>query len=101
VRNYRISSEALFDIAEIWRYIALDSFDQADLVEEAIYSNCAMVGENPQIGHKRADLTPKAVRFWPVLPHENYLLVYNPSSAVQIVRVMHAARRRVWRPAKS
>jgi plasmid stabilization system protein ParE len=44
VRNYRISSEALFDIAEIWRYIARDSFDQADLVEEAIYSNCAMVG---------------------------------------------------------
>jgi antitoxin ParD1/3/4/toxin ParE1/3/4 len=102
VLNYRISSEALFDIAEIWRHIARDSFDQADLVEEAIYSNCVRVGENPQIGHKRTDLTTKAVRFWPVLPYESYLLVYSPDlRPVQIVRVMHAARRRVWRTAKS
>jgi plasmid stabilization system protein ParE len=98
VPNYQISSEALFDIAEIWRYIARDSFDLADLVEEAIYSNCFMVAKNPQIGHKRTDLTAKPVRFWPVLPYEKYLLVYDPDlQPVQIVRVVHAARRKMWR----
>jgi toxin ParE1/3/4 len=97
LRSYQLSSEALFDIAEIWRYIARDSFDRADSVEEAIYSNCGLVGKNPQIGHKRTDLTAKLVRFWPVLPYENYLLVYNPDlRPVQIVRVVHAARRKMW-----
>jgi plasmid stabilization system protein ParE len=98
VRNYQLSSEALFDIAEIWRYIARDSFHRADSVEEAIYSNWALVGKNPQIGHRRKDLTAKLVRFWPVLPYENYLLVY--SHPVQIVRVVHAARRKMWRSTK-
>ena len=48
-----------------------------------------MIAANTRIGHKREDLTHKAVLFWPV---GSYLIVYRAQPSIEIVRVLHAAR---------
>ncbi len=43
----------------------------------------------PGMGHKRRDLTNRDVLFWPV---HSYLITYQPSSPLRIVRVVHGRR---------
>jgi plasmid stabilization system protein ParE len=43
----------------------------------------------PGMGHKRADLTPRDVLFWPV---HSYLVIYCASKPLRIVRVIHGKR---------
>lgn len=44
----------------------------------------------PGAGHSRSDLTPEAVKFWPVF---SYLIVYNPTMRpLGIARVLHGSR---------
>jgi plasmid stabilization system protein ParE len=61
---YALTPDAKADIFGIWRYIADDNEDAADRVEQAIYDACAFVAEAPLIGHFRADLTTRSLRFW-------------------------------------
>lgn len=45
---------------------------------------------NPGIGHSRADVTQRPVKFWGVF---SYLVVYDPASdPLPIVAVLHGAR---------
>ena len=49
-----------------------------------------MLAKNPQLGHRRPDLTDKPVRFWPEGP---YMIVYDSGPRpIEIVRVIHGAR---------
>ena len=60
------SPEARLDLLEIWEYIALDSLDAADRVEQEIQQAVSRLARNPELDHWRRDLTSKPVRFWPV-----------------------------------
>jgi antitoxin ParD1/3/4 len=90
---YALTPLARADIFAIWSYIANDSVDAADRVEQAIYDACAFVADAPLRGHWRPDLTPRPLRFWTVSRYPNYAVVYRPETVpLQVVAVLHGKR---------
>ena len=82
--------EARADLLSILEYIALDSVDSALTVHERFTEVFNLLGENPNLGHYRDDLTSKPVRFFPVY---SYLVIYLADThPVQIVRVLGGAQ---------
>jgi len=90
---YALTPLAKADIFEIWSYIADNSEDAANRVEQAIYDACAFVAEAPMRGHSRSDLTTRSLRFWTLTRYPNYTVVYRPEmSPVQVVAILHGKR---------
>jgi plasmid stabilization system protein ParE len=90
---YFLTPLAKADIFHIWSYIAEDSENAADHVEQAIYDACAFVAESPTRGHSRADLTSRSLLFWTLTRYPNYSVVYRPETApLHIVAVLHGKR---------
>ena len=90
---YALTPLAKADIFDIWSYIAADSEDAANRVEEAIYGACMFVAEAPLRGHSRPDLTTRSLRFWTLTRYPNYTLVYRPQTVpLQVVAVVHGRR---------
>jgi plasmid stabilization system protein ParE len=86
--EYVLSPEALIDLQGIWDFI--DNPDAADRTINELYAAFEYLAEWPGSGHTRRDLTPSAVRFWPV---GSYLVLYREKSIpLQIVTVVHGAR---------
>ncbi len=91
--SYALTPLAKVDIFDIWSYIADDSEDIANRVEQAIYDACAFVAEAPMRGHSRSDLTSRGLRFWTLPRYPNYTVVYRPeTSPLQVVAVLHGKR---------
>lgn len=91
--GYVLTPLAKADIFDIWSYIAEDSENAADRVEQAIYDACAFLAEGPLRGHTRPDLTARSLRFWTLKRYPNYIVVYRPETApLQIVAVLHGKR---------
>jgi len=90
---YVLTPLAKADIFDIWSYIAGDSENAADRVEQAIYEACAFVGESPLRGHFRSDLTSRTLRFWTLTRYPNYTVVYRPDTVpIEVVAVLHGKR---------
>ena len=90
---YALTPLAKADIFDIWYYIADDSEDAADRVEQAICDACALVAQAPMRGHSRPDLTSRSLRFWTLTRYPNYTVVYRPETApLQVVAVLHGKR---------
>ena len=90
---YALTPLAKADIFDIWSYIAEDSEDAANRVEQAIYDACAFVAEAPLRGHSRPDLTSRPLRFWTLTRYPNYAVVYRPDTApLHVVAVLHGKR---------
>lgn len=90
--SYQFTPQAIDDLFEIWSYIAQDSSDAANRVEEVVYQACALA-DTPLAGRIRRDLTSRPLRFWPALPYRNYLIAYDPETEpLQIIRILHGAR---------
>jgi plasmid stabilization system protein ParE len=71
-------------------YIAEDNVDAADRVLDRFLEVFELLGENPDMGHFRDDLTTHPVRFFPVY---SYLVVYmSGTSPVEVVRVLGRAQ---------
>ena len=64
--GYVLSSDAGADLDDIWEYIAADSIDAADRWIGRLFDAFEALGRTPGMGHKREDLTPCPVLFWPV-----------------------------------
>ena len=91
--GYAFTPQAADDLFEIWSYIAKDSIESADRVEESIHTACEMLASRPLIGTIREDLTTLPVRFWFIPPFRNYFIVYDPETVpLRIARVLHRAR---------
>ena len=71
----QFTPQAADDLFALWSYIAERSPEAANRVEEAVYSACAFLANNPQAGRIREDLTPLPVRFWLVQPFRNCWIV--------------------------
>ncbi len=96
--SYLLTPKANSDITQIWLHIARDSVSVADRVEAAIIDNCELLGSMKGAGRRRPDLTKRQVLVWPARPYSNYLIVYDPAhTPLRVVRVIHAARRKVWK----
>jgi plasmid stabilization system protein ParE len=90
---YALTALAKADIFDIWSYIAEDSEDVADRVEEAIYDACRFVAQAPLRGHSRPDLTSRSLRFWTLTRYPNYTVVYRRETPPhQVVAVLHGKR---------
>ena len=61
--RYHFTPQAADDLFEIWSYIARDSVEAANRVEEAIYKACSFLAEGPLRGNPREDLTKLPLRF--------------------------------------
>jgi plasmid stabilization system protein ParE len=90
---YALTPLAKADIFDAWSYIADDSEEAANRVEQAIYDACAFVAEAPMRGHSRSDLASRSLRFWTLTRYPNYTVVYRPeTSPLQVVAVLHGKR---------
>jgi plasmid stabilization system protein ParE len=66
VSGYVLSADADLDLDEIWEYIAADNIEAADRWIGKLFDAFEALGHAPGMGHKREDLTPYTVLFWPV-----------------------------------
>ena len=91
--KYQFTPQAADDLFEIWKYIANDSAEAANRVEEAVHVACELLADAPMAGRVREDLTALPLRLWPVQPYRNYWVVYDPAKKpLQIIRILHAGR---------
>jgi len=91
--RYQFTPQATDDLLDIWSFIARDSPEAADRVEEAVFRACDLLADSPVAGRTRKDLTSLPLRFWVAHPYSNYLIVYDPAARpLQIVRILHGAR---------
>jgi plasmid stabilization system protein ParE len=90
MNRYVLSVAAEFDLDEIWEYIAHDNLDAADRWIGKLFDAFQLLAQTPAIGHKREDLTPFPVLFWPV---GTYLILYRAQEEwIEIVAVTQGAR---------
>jgi plasmid stabilization system protein ParE len=88
--RFRLSPEAAQDLNDIYEYIARDNFEAAEHVRTEIYDAILGVAAMPGKGHRREDLTERAVLFWPV---RSYQIIYRPHSRpLQVVAILHGKR---------
>lgn len=77
------------DIAEIWDYIADDSFAQADAFLDRLDRQFRLLAKEPFIGRARDELAA-GLRS---VPFGRYVIFYRPNDrGIEVVRVLHGAR---------
>ena len=88
--DYILGSDAVFDLEDIWEYIAADSIDAADRWIATLFDGFETIAKMPGIGHSRKDLTAFPVLFWAV---GAYLIIYRSGrQSVEIVAVTQGSR---------
>lgn len=85
-----ISNLAEQDISEILDYLKTHNLSAARRWLDALFVAFDMLGDFPQMGHVREDITNKPVRFWPF--KRDYLVVYCDKTPLEIVRVLSGYR---------
>ena len=87
---YRLTERAEADVDAITDFLAADNIDAAVRVVLALEDAFVLLASRPGIGHARADLTDRPLKFWSVY---SYLVVYDPASdPLTIIAVLHGAR---------
>lgn len=84
-----ISDKAESDLTEIWKYIALDNFEQANKFVDEFFALFQTLAENSKSGRLRDDLFANLRTF----PHKRYVVYYFPMEyGIDVFRVLHSAR---------
>ena len=89
MKGYVLGGDAARDLEDLWDYIAEDNVGAADRLIARLFKAFEKLGRFPRLGHKREDLTPFPVLFWPV---GSYLIIYRDRTPIQIVAVVHGSR---------
>ena len=88
--KYVLSPAAELDLDQIWEYIAEDNIEAADRWIAKLFDAFESLAQAPGMGHKREDLTPFPVLFWPV---GAYLIIYRlQAEGIELVAVTQGAR---------
>lgn len=88
--GYVLSADADLDLDAIWEYIAADNIAAADRWVGKLFDAFEALGQTPGMGHRREDLTPYSVLFWPV---GAYLIIYRAERhPIEIVAVTQGSR---------
>jgi plasmid stabilization system protein ParE len=91
VTPFILAPAAEADVIEIAAYIESDNPAAARGLVMEIHDWFARLAERPDMGHRRADLTPLPVQFWPV--RRRYLIVHRRTAThIEIVRGLNARR---------
>ncbi len=90
MKPYIVAPEAEDDLREIWCYLLREAgLLIADRIQAELADAFDSLAEVPGKGHKRSDLTGRAVLFFSVY---QYMIVYRPAEQVEIVAVLHGKR---------
>lgn len=90
MRRITRTRRAAADLDEIWLHAATESLAAADRLIDRIAARCHELAEHPELGPARPKIAPEAR----MLVINDYLVLYRiKASSVQIVRVVHGARR--------
>ena len=88
--GYVLSRHSERDLEDLWDYLAEENVAAADRLIARLFDVFEELGRFPHLGHKREDLTPFPVLFWPV---GSYLIIYRADrTPIQIVAVAHGSR---------
>lgn len=87
---YFLSQIAEQDIDDIITYIAQKNPKAAHSFIDTLYETFNTLSDHPYMGHLRKDLTDRPIRFLTFKWH--YLVVYNPTQPLEIVRVLSGFR---------
>ena len=88
--GFALHPAAFADLEEIWEFIAANSLDAADRVLLEIFEAIRSLVPFPLVGHIRADLTARPLRFHPV---RDFLIAYAPDEKpLVILAVLHGRR---------
>ena len=90
MQQYYTSPLAEQDIDDIVTYIAGENIDAADKFLDAFFDAVSKLVDNPEMGHRREDLTSHRVKFWTFKWY--YLIIYRPIKPLEIVRVLSGYR---------
>lgn len=90
MKRYLVAPEAEDDLRQIWRYLLGEAgLAIADRIQGELVDAFEGLADLPSKGHKRRDLTGKAVLFFSVY---QYMIVYRRTEVVEIVAVVHGKR---------
>ena len=88
--GFVLHPEALADLEEIWEFIAAENLAAADRVLDEIWEAAQSLAIFPRMGHIRADLTSRPLRFHPV---RDYLIAYAPEEKpLVVIAILHGRR---------
>jgi plasmid stabilization system protein ParE len=88
--GFVLHPEALADLEEIWEFIAADNLAAADRILDQIWEAMQSLATFPRMGHIRADLTSRPLRFHPV---RDYLIAYAPDEKpLLVIAILHGRR---------
>lgn len=88
--RYEVSAQAESDLFEIWSRIARDSIALADRIDAEFQQLFGSLGQKPGQGHRRKDLTPRPVLFFPMY---SFLVIYHPDTKpIRIMAVLRGKR---------
>jgi len=88
--GFVLHPEALADLDEIWGFIAADNLQAADRVVDEIHATIRSLVSFPHLGHVRADLTSRPLRFHPV---REFVIAYAPDERpLLILAILHGRR---------
>lgn len=89
--RYVLSPEAKADLGEIRDYLVSQGGKRlARYVLQELTEAIRLLAANPEAGHRREDLTPLPVKFWPVF---TYLIAYDANARpLAVIRVLHGRR---------
>ncbi len=88
--GFALHPEALADLEEVWEFIAADNLEAADRVLDEIRVAMQSLASFPRLGHFRADLTSRPLRFHSV---RDYLIAYAPDEEPLVVMAIIHGRR--------
>ena len=87
--GFVVHPEVLVDLEEIWEFIAAGNLEAADRVLEDIRVAMQSLAFFPRLGHMRADLASRPLRFHSV---RDYLIAYVPEEPLVVIAVLHGRR---------
>jgi plasmid stabilization system protein ParE len=94
--GYVLTRQARRDVHRIIDYIAVRNPRAAGRLADELFAGFALLGERPEIGHRRTDLTSRNEMFLAV--SKWYLVVHRHAAPVQILRVLDGRRCRPRSP---
>ncbi len=90
-KAFKLRPAALADVRQIWDSLAKKAgVEAADRLLSHFHDACRMLAEMPGIGHRRPDLTDRAMLFWTV---GDYCVIYHPETVpLEVERIIYGGR---------
>jgi plasmid stabilization system protein ParE len=87
--RYILGPKASLDMEVLWENVAAESISSADRWIARLFETFDALAESPSLGHKREELTPLPLLFWPV---GSYVVIYREQpNEIEIIAIAQDA----------